>query len=145
MLNRATIMGRLTKDPELRSTGTGVSVATFSVAVESDIKNASGEKSTDFFDCIAWRNTAEFICKYFTKGRMIVVDGRLKTETWKDNSEKTHKTVRIVANSVYFADYKQNENSSSGQPYPPQGSSPNILEQQGFTDITNVEDDDLPF
>ena len=86
MLNKVEIMGRLTSDPELRATTSGTFVTSFSIATESDYKNPQNEKVTDFFDVIAWRNTAEFISKHFTKGRMIIIAGRLKTETWDDTS-----------------------------------------------------------
>lgn len=142
MLNKVEIMGRLTADPELRATTSGTFVTSFSIATESDFKNPQGEKSTDFFDVIAWRNTAEFISKHFTKGRMIVVAGRLKTETWTDNQTgKNRKSTKIVAESVYFGDSKKDDGSVPGATYP--GAAPAM--PQGFTDITGVEDDDLPF
>lgn len=141
MLNRVEIMGRLTSDPELRATTSGTFVTSFSIATESDYKNPQGEKTTDFFDVIAWRNTAEFISKHFNKGRMIVVAGRLKTETWADTSTgKKRKSTKIVAESVYFGDSKRDDGSAPGATYSPASSVP-----QGFTDITGVEDDDLPF
>ena len=85
MLNRIILMGRLTRDPELRHTQTGTAVASFSLAVDRDFRNRdSGEKGVDFIDVVAWRNTAEFVSKYFTKGRMAVVDGKLQTNTWTD-------------------------------------------------------------
>lgn len=141
MLNRVEIMGRLTSDPELRATGSGTFVTSFSIATDSDYKNPQGEKVTDFFDVIAWRNTAEFISKHFTKGRMIVIAGRLKTETWDDTSTgKKRKSTKIVAESVYFGDSKKDDGAAPGATYPPASSVP-----QGFTDITGVEDDDLPF
>ena len=142
MLNKVEIMGRLTADPELRATTSGTFVTSFSIATESDFKNPQGEKSTDFFDVIAWRNTAEFISKHFTKGRMIVVAGRLKTETWTDNQTgKNRKSTKIVAESVYFGDSKKDDGSVPDATYP--GAAPAM--PQGFTDITGVEDDDLPF
>ena len=89
MLNHITIMGRLTRDPELRRTGSGTAVASFSVAVDRDFgKNENGEKETDFIDCVAWRNTAEFISKYASKGRMVVVSGRLQIRSWTDKDGK---------------------------------------------------------
>ena len=85
MLNHITIMGRLTRDPELRRTGSGVAVASFTVAVDRDFGGRDGgEKETDFIDCVAWRQTGEFVSKYFTKGRMIVVSGRLQIRSWTD-------------------------------------------------------------
>lgn len=141
MLNKVEIMGRLTSDPELRATTSGTFVTSFSIATESDYKNPQNEKVTDFFDVIAWRNTAEFISKHFTKGRMIVIAGRLKTETWDDTSTgKKRKSTKIVAESVYFGDSKKDDGAATGATYPPASSVP-----QGFTNMTDVEDDDLPF
>ena len=141
MLNKVEIMGRLTSDPELRATTSGTFVTSFSIATESDYKNPQNEKVTDFFDVIAWRNTAEFISKHFTKGRMIVIAGRLKTETWDDTSTvKKRKSTKIVAESVYFGDSKKDDGTAPGATYPPASSVP-----QGFTNMTDVEDDDLPF
>lgn len=142
MLNRVEIMGRLVRDAELRCTASGTPVASFSLAVESDYKTPNGEKVTDFYDVIAWRNTANFICQHFTKGRMIVVAGRLKTETWTDkNTGKGKKTIRIVAESVYFGDSKKDDGATATQTTTPYSSSA----PQGFTEISGVEDDDLPF
>lgn len=105
MLNKIIIMGRLTRDPEVKQTSTGVQVARFSVAVERDFKGQSGEKETDFIDCTAWRNTADFVGKYFSKGRMIAIEGRLQIRTWEKDGEK-RKAAEIVADGVYFADSK---------------------------------------
>lgn len=113
MLNSVAIMGRLTRDPELRITPSGVSVCSFSVAVERDFKNASGEKETDFFDVTAWRNTADFVANYFKKGRMIVIMGRLQAETYEKDGQ-TRKAVKIVADSCYFGDSKPAGENSSG-------------------------------
>lgn len=140
MLNRVEIMGRLTSDPELRATNSGTFVTSFSIANESDYKDPKGEKVTDFFDVIAWRNTAEFICKHFSKGRMIIVAGRLKTETWEDKSGKNRKSTKVIAESVYFGDSKKDDSVTPGA-YAPGAP----VTQTGFTDITGVEDDDLPF
>ena len=115
MLNHITVMGRLTRDPELRRTAAGVAVASFTVAVDRDFSDKqSGEKETDFIDCVAWRQTGEFVSKYFTKGRMIVVDGRLQIRGWKDKDGNNRRTAEIVADNVYFSDSKsdtQNQNS----------------------------------
>lgn len=142
MLNRVDIMGRLVRDPELRCTASGTSVASFSLAVESDYKTPNGEKVTEFYDVIAWRNTANFVCQHFTKGRMIVIAGRLKTDTWTDKTTgKDRKTIRIVAESVYFGDSKKDDGMTATQTATPYSSSV----PQGFTEISGVEDDDLPF
>ena len=108
MLNHITIMGRLTRDPELRRTGSGTAVASFSVAVDRDFgKNENGEKETDFIDCVAWRNTAEFISKYASKGRMVVVSGRLQIRSWTDKDGNKRRTAEVVADNVYFGDSRR--------------------------------------
>lgn len=110
MLNHITIMGRLTRDPELRRTSTGLPVANFTVAVDRDWPNKeTGEKETDFIDCIAWRQTGEFVSKYFAKGSMIVVAGRLQIRPWVDKEGNKRKTAEIVAENVYFGESKKKE------------------------------------
>ena len=117
MLNHITIMGRLTRDPELRRTGSGVAVASFSVAVDRDFgRNENGEKETDFIDCVAWRNTAEFVSKYATKGRMVVVSGRLQIRSWTDKDGNKRRTAEVVADNVYFGDSKR-DNNDGGNAY----------------------------
>ena len=115
MLNHITIMGRLTRDPELRRTGSGTAVASFSVAVDRDFgKNENGEKETDFIDCVAWRQTGEFVSKYFTKGSMIVVSGRLQIRSWTDKDGNKRRTAEVVADNVYFGGgRRENEGGSS--------------------------------
>ena len=108
MLNHIVIMGRLTRDPELRRTGSGVAVASFTVAVDRDFGGRDGgEKETDFIDCVAWRQTGEFVSKYFTKGRMIVVSGRLQIRSWTDKDGNKRRTAEVVADNVYFGDSKR--------------------------------------
>ncbi|MBR4016443.1 MAG: single-stranded DNA-binding protein [Oscillospiraceae bacterium] len=108
MLNHITIMGRLTRDPELRRTGSGVAVASFTVAVDRDFgKNENGERETDFIDCVAWRQTGEFVSKYFTKGRMAVVSGRLQIRSWTDKDGNKRRTAEVVADNVYFGDSRR--------------------------------------
>ena len=116
MLNHITIMGRLTRDPELRRTGTGIAVASFTVAVDRDFSGRDGgEKETDFIDCVAWRQTGEFVSKYFTKGSMIVVSGRLQIRSWNDKDGNKRRTAEIVADNVYFGDSKRgNEGNAYG-------------------------------
>lgn len=110
MLNTITIMGRLTRDPELRRTGSGLAVASFTVAVDRDWPNKeTGEKETDFIDCVAWRQTGEFVSKYFTKGSMIVVSGRLQIRTWTDKDGNKRKTAEIIADNVYFGESKKDK------------------------------------
>jgi single-strand DNA-binding protein len=108
MLNHICIAGRMTRDPELRRTGSGTPVASFTLAVDRDFgKNENGEKETDFIDCVAWRQTGEFVSKYFTKGRMAVVSGRLQIRGWTDKDGNKRRTAEIVADNVYFGDSKQ--------------------------------------
>lgn len=108
MLNHIVIMGRITKDIELRRTGSGVAVASFTLAVDRDFADKqSGEKETDFIDCVAWRQTGEFVSKYFSKGRMAVVSGRLQIRSWTDKDGNKRKTAEIVADNVYFGDSKK--------------------------------------
>lgn len=114
-LNHITVMGRLTKDPELRRTGSGVACANFTVAVDRDFKNNNGEKETDFIDCVAWRQTGEFVSNYFSKGSMAVVSGRLQIRSWTDKDGNKRKTAEIVADNVYFGDSKKDEQSD--RPY----------------------------
>ena len=132
MLNRIIVMGRMTRDPELRRTNSGTAVASFTVAVDRDFKPQSGEKETDFIDVVAWRNTAEFVSKYFSKGRMAVVEGRLQIRDWTDKDGNKRRTAEIVADSVYFGDSKRDGGDTAQS------------EPQG--DISEIEDDgDLPF
>ena len=117
MLNKIFIMGRLTRDPELRRTQSGTAVTSFSLAVDRDFKSQSGEKETDFIDVVAWRSTAEFVAKYFTKGRMAVVEGRLQIRDWKDREGNNRRSAEVVADNVYFA-------TPSGTALPPAAASP---------------------
>ena len=121
MLNHITIMGRLTRDPELRRTGSGIAVASFTVAVDRDFGGRDGgEKETDFIDCVAWRQTGEFVSKYFTKGRMIVVSGRLQIRSWTDKEGNKRRTAEVVADNCYFGDSKRDSdggNSYGGNTY----------------------------
>ena len=107
MLNHISIMGRITKDIELRRTPTGVAVASFTLAVDRDFKEKNGEKETDFIDCVAWRNTAEFVEKYFAKGRMAIVAGRLQIRSWTDKDGNKRRTAEVIADNVYFGDSKK--------------------------------------
>lgn len=138
MLNHITVMGRLTKDPELRRTGSGVAVTSFTVAVDRDFKN-NGETETDFIDCVAWRQTGEFVHQYFSKGRMAVVSGRLQIRSWTDKDGNKRKTAEIVADNVYFADSKK-ETTTGGFNAPIPASAP-------ASDFAMLDDSDegLPF
>lgn len=141
MLNHITLMGRLTKDPELRHTGSGVPVVSFTIAVDRDFADKqSGEKETDFFEIVAWKNTAEFVSKYFAKGRMAVVSGRLQIRKWKNKEGENRYTTEVVAENVYFGDSKKE--TSGGNNYDQQGSI-----QPPATNFAPIdyEDSELPF
>ena len=147
MLNRIVIMGRLTRDPELRRTQNGTAVTSFSVAVDRDFKSReSGEKATDFIDVVAWRQTAEFVCQYFTKGRMAVVEGRLQIRDWTDRDGGKRRSAEVVADNVYFGDSnKDGGNRSGGGSYG--GSYDNSYQQPGgdFSEIPDDNAGELPF
>ena len=114
MLNHITIMGRLTRDPELRRTGSGIAVASFTLAVDRDFSpKDGGERETDFIDCVAWRQTGEFVSKYFTKGRMAVVSGRLQIRNWNDKDGNKRRSAEVVADNVYFGDSKRDDQGGS--------------------------------
>ena len=114
MLNRIILMGRLTRDPELRHTQTGTAVASFSLAVDRDFKDRnSGERATDFIDIVAWRQTAEFVSRYFTKGRMAVVEGRLQIRDWTDKEGGKRRSAEVIADNVYFGDSKRDSDGGS--------------------------------
>lgn len=147
MLNHITIMGRLTRDPELRRTGSGVAVASFTVAVDRDIANKdTGEKETDFIDCVAWRQTGEFVSKYFTKGRMIVVSGRLQIRSWNDKDGNKRRTAEVVADNCYFGDSKT-ENGNATPSAPAYGNFATPSAPTTSPDFVPLDDDDaqLPF
>ena len=112
MLNRIILQGRLCKEPELRRTGNGTAVTSFSLAVDRDFKSQSGEKETDFIDIVAWRSTAEFVSKYFSKGRMAVVEGRLQIRDWTDKDGGKRRSAEVIADNVYFGDSKKDDQSS---------------------------------
>ena len=154
MLNHIVLMGRLTRDPELRRTGSGVAVATFSLAVDRDFGNsATGEKETDFIDIVAWRNTAEFVSKYFTKGRMAVVSGRLQIRNWTDKEGNKRRSAEVVADNIYFGDSKRDGGDSSGYSQSfgnapaPAANSYAAPASAPTSDFSMIEDDDsqLPF
>ena len=116
MLNKIIVMGRLTHDPELRRTGSGTPVCSFSIACDRDFKSQSGEKETDFFDVVAWRTTGEFVSKYFTKGRMVVVEGRLQIREWQDKEGNKRRSAEINADNVYFGDSRPAQVEGSSGP-----------------------------
>ena len=118
MLNHIVIMGRLTRDPELRYTQSNTPVASFSLAVDRDFQNReTGERQTDFIDCVAWRASAEFVSKYFQKGSMAVVSGRLQMRDWTDRDGNKRTSAEIVADNVYFGESKRSREGNSGENY----------------------------
>lgn len=140
MLNRIVLMGRLTRDPELRSTQAGISVASFTLAVERDFSGDGGsERQIDFINVVAWRNTADFVRKYFTKGRMAIVIGRLQSRKWVDKESRDRINWEVVAENVYFGDSKRDSGASSA----PQQQNP-CSEAPPFDEISG-DDGDLPF
>ena len=151
MLNKIFIMGRLTRDPELRRTQSGTAVTSFSLAVDRDFKSQSGEKETDFIDVVAWRSTAEFVAKYFTKGRMAIVEGRLQIRPWTDKDGNNRRSAEVVADDIYFGDSKRDSAGDMGgysapaYTAPAGGySAPVGGGSSGFAEI-DEEDGDLPF
>lgn len=132
MLNTITIMGRMTRDPELRRTESGIAVASFALACERDYAPQGGEKETDFIDVVCWRSTAEFVDKYFTKGRMAVVTGRLQIRGWTDKEGNKRRSAEILADRVYFGDSKRDGDVQESK--------------SDFTEIpSDEEDENLPF
>ena len=151
MLNHITIMGRLTRDPELRRTGSGVAVASFTIACDRDFNpKDGGEKEVDFIDCNAWRSTGEFVSKYFAKGSMAIVSGRLQIRNWTDSEGSKRRSAEVVADNVYFGDSKR---ESAGSYAPPEaGAVPatagpyNVNPTPGeYAALDGYSDSDLPF
>lgn len=156
MLNKIVIMGRLTRDPEMRQTGSGTSVTSFSLAVERDYSGRDGgEKQTDFIDVVAWRHTAEFVDKYFAKGDMAAVSGRLQIRDWTDREGGKRRSAEVVADNVYFGESKRRDGGDTSRPAAPSASAPahrgsyggydNV--PQGGSAFSELDDDDgdLPF
>lgn len=155
MLNHIVIMGRLTRDPELRYTQSQTPVASFTVAVDRDYTDQSGERGVDFIDCVAWRSSAEFVNNYFRKGQMIVVDGRLASRKWEDRDGNKRTAWEVIADHTYFGEAKREESRSNSYgsyqsptasgPYPPARAATTATpQQQTFTDLGD-DDGDLPF
>lgn len=143
MLNKVVIMGRLTRDPEVRKVNNDVSVCSFSVACDRDIvSKGSNERETDFFDVTAWRSTADFVGKYFAKGRMIVVVGRLQKRSYTDKDGNKRSVVDIIAENVYFGDSKKDADSTGNAAAASYGNNAPV---DNFADISNEDDGDLPF
>ena len=155
MLNKIVLMGRLTRDPELRQTQSGNSVASFTLACDRDFAAQGAEKETDFVDIVAWRGTAEFVSKYFTKGRMAVVSGRLQIRNWTDKEGNKRRSAEVVADNVYFGESKRRDGGDTSRPAAPSASAPahrgsyggydNV--PQGGSAFSELDDDDgdLPF
>jgi single-strand DNA-binding protein len=153
MLNHIVLMGRLTKDPELRHTQAGIAVASFTLAVERDFSSRE-EKQTDFIDIVAWRNTGEFVSRYFTKGQLVAVSGRLQISDWTDKDGGKRKKAEVVADNVYFAESKKNRDGASGGDDSYGGYSGGNNSSGGYgksaaaieADFSEVDDDgELPF
>lgn len=142
MLNKVILMGRFTRDPELRSTPQGISTCAFSVAVDRNFVRPGEERKADFINCVAWRQTAEFISKYFKKGSMVALEGSIQTRSWDDQEGKKRYATEVIVNQVYFAESKRDSQSSVGDdsfaPVNDFGSLPEPISPMGT-------DDDLPF
>ena len=147
MLNKAILMGRLTRDPELRHTQSNMAVCSFSLAIDRGRKDQNGERQTDFIDCVAWRSTAEFVSKYFAKGSMAVVSGRLQIRDWTDREGGKRRSAEVVVDNMYFGESKRREggdmrgeprhSSSYDAPAPSMGAS-------AFSELGD-DDGELPF
>lgn len=144
MINSVVIMGRLTYEPELRTTPNGVSVVQLQVACDRTFQKSGEERKTDFIDVTAWRQTAEFVSRYFHKGSMIAVEGSIQTENFTDKDGNKRKTVRVVANNVSFCGSKAESNTSAGPAFSQPAPSYASADNSDFTDIVDNEDD-LPF
>ena len=145
MLNRIVIMGRLTRDPELRRTQSGTPVTSVRLAVDRDFKSQDGTKQADFFDVVAWRQTAEFVSKYFTKGRMAIVEGRLQSRDWQDRDGNKRTSIEIVADNFYFGDSRRDGQGGdyAAPSYGSPGESYTAPAGGGFAELE--EDGELPF
>ena len=153
MLNHITIMGRLTRDPELRYTQSQIPVASFSVAVDRDFGGRDGaERQTDFIDCVAWRSTAEFVSKYFQKGSMAVVSGRLQIREWTDNNGGKRRNAEVVVDNIYFGESKRRDGDTgyfsppphTDNDYPSSKGAPASQPNGGFEELSD-DDGELPF
>ena len=150
MLNKVIIMGRLARDPELRRTQSGIAVTSFRIACNRDFKPQGGEAETDWIDIVAWRSTAEFVSKYFTKGRMAIVEGRLQTRDWNDKDGNKRTAVEVVADNIYFGDSKRDGAPSGDYNHAPAYGAPMggySAPMGGMSDFAEIdeEDGDLPF
>ena len=132
MLNKQITQGRLVAQPELKTTQNGKSVCTFTIASEEDRKRPDGTRDTDFVDCVAWEHNAEFACKYLTKGRMVIVEGRPKSRTYKDKNDVTHKVTELRVELIRFADSKRDADANNNEPV-------------NAGSFAETDDSDLPF
>ena len=132
MLNKGILMGRLTRDPELRRTQSGTAVCSFTLAIDRDRKDANGEKQTDFIDCVAWNKQAEFVAQWFSKGMMAIVVGRIQSRKWQDQNGNNRTAIEINCEEVSFGETKKNRDSNSGR------------QNSDFADMPE-EDSDVPF
>ncbi len=155
MLNRVVLMGRLTADPELRHTPNGVAVCTFTLAVNRSYTKAGSERATDFIDVVVWRHTAEFVCKYFSKGQLMAVEGSIQTRTYQDKEGNNRKAFEVIADNVHFAESKRESSNSYGGGYERPAAEPSYQQPKEVTpsfengsddDFREIPaDDDLPF
>ena len=149
MLNHIEVMGRLVRDPELRYTQSNTPVTSFTIAVDRDFgKNEAGEKQTDFIDCVAWRTTAEYISKYFTKGRMAVVTGKLQMRDWVDKNENKRRSAEVVVDNIYFGDSRRDSETrtdTSSAPVIDFGPGRTATSPSPFADLMDDDDGELPF
>ncbi len=142
MLNHIVLMGRLTRDPELRYTGSNIPVASFSIAVDRDFgRGENGEKQTDFIDVVAWRQTGEFVSKYFQKGSMAVVSGRLQIRDWTDRDGNKRRSAEVVADNVYFGDSKRRDDGGDGNYRPSSYQAP----ARGGSGVSQAQPQTSPF
>ena len=150
MLNKAILMGRLTRDPELRYTNSNTPVVTFSIAVDRNYSGNNGERQTDFIDIVAWRKTAEFVSQWFTKGQMIVVVGSIQSRRWQDKNGNNRTSIEVVADEVQFGESKRSRESGKSSPsnnggYPQNsGYMKNPAVDPDFSEITD-DDEEVPF
>ena len=150
MLNKIVIMGRLVRDPDLRRTQAGTAVAAFTLAVERDFKDAAtGERTADFIDCVAWRQTGEFVSRYFSKGRMAVAEGRLQLRDWVDRDGNKRRSAEVVVEQMYFGESRSEGGQKSGQPVPKEAGYQAAYSSTGreADEFRELQDDDgeLPF
>lgn len=147
MLNKVILMGRLTRDPELKTTQSGTSVVNFSLAVDRGLRNASeGQQTVDFINIVAWKGTAEFVSKWFRKGQLVAVSGRIQARTWVSDNGENRTSTEVVANEVFFAEPKRDgQQTTSEEAYSPSLPSVPDYSDIGFEDITLQDDGDLPF